>query len=583
MTTNLFDRFFRIDQFSGYAAQARARLLYRFTLILLVTYTLFITLAPDQSNVGTVLAGAIAQTDVAADNFVIGIIATYSFGLVTLLLLRAGRTNTAAYTLLATQFFATIWLSFNVSFNQPESSGLLAAWIVIAGLFLYQRGVILGFVSCVAFVVIGQYTALGSNVPLRMGSLFTVIIVLFGISVLVYLFIRFSKLETIDARASVAEERLKLASITTQIAGLISRHQALSSVLDTTINAIVSGYPIVYHAQIFLIDASGENAKLAASTGEVGQLLLKRQHSLPVGSQSVIGRVTATGQTVIARAGAPDGIHKYNPLLPETLVEVAFPLRIGDRVIGVLDVQSRELESFLEPEIPVFEALADTVAVAIDNARLYDERERQLIENRGLVDQMQGAMGEVERLNRQLTGMAWMDFLQGGRDRVNLDYAPARGLSTNAVWTPTLREAATSGAIVQHNADNQQIVSVPVRVRGVVIGAAEFVVPGGALTPDELALAQSVIERFGAAAEALRLYEDAQRATMQEQRVNDIAARYQQVNNVDDLLSITVAELSQTLGAKRGAIRLGRLTPETAGSPAKPNGTNGAGRQGGQS
>ena len=85
----------------------------------------------------------------------------------------------------------------------------------------------------------------------------------------------------------------------------------------------------------------------------------------------------------------------------------------------------------------------------------------------------------------------------------------------------------------------------------------------------------AVNERFSLAAENARLYEDAQKATLQEQRVNDIAARYQQVTSIDELLSITVAELSETLGARSGAIRLGRLETDAPEDDAETVSQNG--------
>jgi hypothetical protein len=203
--------------------------------------------------------------------------------------------------------------------------------------------------------------------------------------------------------------------------------------------------------------------------------------------------------------------------------------------------------------------------VAINNARLYEERERQLAENEALVAQMQSAMTEVERLNQQLTGLAWAEYLRPQQDAVNLDYTGGAEVQPNSMWTPTLLEAVESGAVVQRQEGDEFVVSLPVRVRGVVIGAAEYVFPRP-VEPETLGLLQTALDRFSTAAESLRLFEDAQRATAQEQRVNDIALRYQQVTGIDELLSLTVAELSQTLGARAGSIRLGRLQPETNGA-----------------
>ncbi len=79
-------------------------------------------------------------------------------------------------------------------------------------------------------------------------------------------------------------------------------------------------------------------------------------------------------------------------------------------------------------------------------------------------------------------------------------------------------------------------------------------------TPEDVNLLQAVAERFGLAVENVRLYEETRQAAEQEQRINDIAARFQSVATVDELLRITLTELSDTLGAEGGSIRLGRFT-----------------------
>jgi GAF domain-containing protein len=97
------------------------------------------------------------------------------------------------------------------------------------------------------------------------------------------------------------------------------------------------------------------------------------RHSMAVGSQSVVGYITEVGEAYVAHDVGSDPLHKYNPLLPETQSELGLPLRLGDRVIGALDVQSTQSGAFSEDDITVLEILADQLAVAIHNARLFEQ------------------------------------------------------------------------------------------------------------------------------------------------------------------------------------------------------------------
>jgi PAS domain S-box-containing protein len=139
-----------------------------------------------------------------------------------------------------------------------------------------------------------------------------------------------------------------------------------------------------YHAAIFLLDEPGVNAVLREATGEAGAEMKRRSHSLAVGSRSIIGQVTANGETMVVNDTASDTIFRPNPLLPETRAETGLPLRIGSRIIGAIDIQATEPGSFKSEDIAVLEILADQVAVAIENARSYDLSQRAVEELREL-------------------------------------------------------------------------------------------------------------------------------------------------------------------------------------------------------
>lgn len=371
----------------------------------------------------------------------------------------------------------------------------------------------------------------------------------------VYLYLRLASAREQQGEVTATQSRLQLAQITTTIAARLDR-ASLPDLLNGAVDLIRDSYPDMYHVQIFLLDDTRQTARLAASTGEVGQLLLARAHALGVGSQSVIGQASETGQPVVARAGGRDSIHRRNELLPETAAEGAFPLRVGNQVIGVLDLQSRSAEAFTGEDAPIFQALADSVAIVIDNVRLNEETRTRLAENEQLLTEAQAAMHEVDMLNRELTDRGWQDFIRV-RHEVAFSYDGADSrLDEGADWTPGLNEAIEGGRAVQAETDDGNLIALPLRVRGQVIGALELEL---AEKPDQatLALLQQVIERLGVSLDSMRSFEQAREYAAQQERVSDISARYQQVNTVDDLLRITLDELSDTLGANRGAIRLG--------------------------
>ncbi|MBC7812193.1 MAG: hypothetical protein H7175_13645, partial [Burkholderiales bacterium] len=283
------------------------------------------------------------------------------------------------------------------------------------------------------------------------------------------------------------------------------------------------------------------------------------------------GRVTATNTPIVARADSTSTVHRRNEFLPATTAEAAFPLRIGPLVIGALDLQSTIVDTFREEDLPIFQALADNIAIAIDNARLFEEAEERVEENKRLVEQANTALRQVQRLNQRLTGRAWSDYVSDHQQArgVNIDFS-GNQMSTGMEWTRALSQTIQTNDLVQTQTDSgARVLAVPIRLRGQVIGAMEFELDGdNYLQPEQLELVQDVGELFSLSAENARLFEESQRNAQREAMVGEIAARIQSTNNVETMLSEAARGLKQTLKAERVAIRLG--TPS-----AVPNGANG--------
>jgi PAS domain S-box-containing protein len=133
-----------------------------------------------------------------------------------------------------------------------------------------------------------------------------------------------------------------------------------------------------YHSSIFLIDPLGKNAVLRESTGEAGAQMKSAGHKLAVGSPSIVGQATGKGVPVVIGDVTKEENYFANPLLPDTRSELAIPLKIGDKVLGALDVQSKLIDAFSPDDINILQVLADQIAVAIQNADLYTHTNQNL-------------------------------------------------------------------------------------------------------------------------------------------------------------------------------------------------------------
>lgn len=352
------------------------------------------------------------------------------------------------------------------------------------------------------------------------------------------------------------EARTRDLNATQEISRFAATQRDLQRLMDSVVNLIVQRFPNIYHAQIFLIDTDGQDALLRASTGPVGQELLRRGHRLGVGSVSVIGQVTSQGQVVTARDTAVSQVHKRNEFLPDTRAELAVPLRVGETIIGALDVQSRERDAFSEAQVAVLQTMSDQIAVAIQNARLYEDLSRRL--------------QDIEERNRAATLRAWQDFM---RERRAAEISREAGVASESDFSDLRQTALRTGEpIVGGTTPRQTIpVAVPIALRGQTLGVVEWEIPVGVLSEDRLELAKELAARLALSLDNARLFQESQRTAERERVVNTIVAKLTAQTNINDILQTAVREVGQALRAPQVSIRLETTRDQNGGSAAESN------------
>jgi GAF domain-containing protein len=185
--------------------------------------------------------------------------------------------------------------------------------------------------------------------------------------------------------------------------------RAAVSILDTDqllreiVNLITDRFGF-YYAAVFLADNTNKWAVLREATGNAGRVLKERQHRLEVGGQSMVGSVIQTRKSRIALDVGDEAVRFANPLLPDTRSEIALPLMVGSRVIGVLDVQSTQMAAFDATSAAVLQSMADQIAIALSNTMLFQQtqaglqRTRQLYEASTAISNAADARGILQEL-----------------------------------------------------------------------------------------------------------------------------------------------------------------------------------------
>jgi len=393
---------------------------------------------------------------------------------------------------------------------------------------------------------------------------FPLFVTIFVLGILVRYFI-----DTLERYTRSAQRSSQLLRTSSTIGAAATQISELKPLFDRVINLIQQQFDY-YHVQVFLVNAAGDQAVLIASTGDIGVRLLSRNHQLAIGSQSVIGQVTMLGDAVIARDTDRDEVHYRNELLINTRSEVALPIRDGDVVVGALDVQSVQTNAFDRDDVQALQVIADFLGSAVRNSAQFEEQARVSHENEALLREAENNIRTIQRLNRELTRATWDEFAanEGTVTGVSLEQ---NRLTETRDWTTGLQTASSERRTVLTTDGSHHMVAVPLTLRGEVIGAIE--IEGGQQNdPAMVSMIEEVAQRLAISLENARLYEDSREATAQEQFINALAARYQSTSSVDELLRVTLLELSETLGAQGASIRLGKLENSENGVSGKTNG-----------
>ncbi len=181
-----------------------------------------------------------------------------------------------------------------------------------------------------------------------------------------------------------------------QITSILDRNRLLPAIT----RAIQEGFDY-YSVLLFLADPANEALQLVAIAGGF-EALLPQDYTQPMGV-GLIGKAGKTGRSLMVNDVAQNW--RYIPGVPEVQVhtrsELCVPLKLANRVIGVLDVQETRADAFDETDVLALETLADQIAVAIENARLYEESLRHA-EELALIHNVDVAITSVLDLNEVL-------------------------------------------------------------------------------------------------------------------------------------------------------------------------------------
>jgi GAF domain-containing protein len=314
-----------------------------------------------------------------------------------------------------------------------------------------------------------------------------------------------------------------------QAAAYVAREAAAIQDLERLLNEMVTlisdrfGF---YHVGIFLVDDAGDYAVLRAASSKGGQRMLERSHRLKIGQAGIVGHAARTGEPRLTLDVADDLLFQVSPELAYTRSEMALPLKVRGRVIGVLDVQSEEEGAFTEEDLAILLTLTDQLALAIENTRLLRESGDHIRE----VERLLGRYRKDSWRALALQKKGWTYTYDG------VDVLPKQPAAPNG--------------------DDPHFV-VPLHLRDEPIGQLGITMEGREPTADDVALARSIANQTSLALESAWLFQEAQRRATRDQLSSEISARLRASLDIDSVLQTAVREIGERLHLADVQVRVG--------------------------
>ena len=356
--------------------------------------------------------------------------------------------------------------------------------------------------------------------------------------------------ELVKSRTQDLEHRSTQLQVAAEVARDATSARELDDLLNRAVNLIRDRFGF-YHAGIFLVDEVGEYAVLRAATGEAGRQMLEQGHRLKVGEVGIVGYVAGRGEPRIALDVGADAVHFENPLLRETRSEMGLPLRLGERVIGALDVQSQEEAAFDEGDVAVLQTMADQLAIAIENVRLLHDMQQTVRELEVAYGRhTQEAWHAVGRTSRQPHGYRYRRM--GVEPVADLPEEGRPAWLEGRTMTQTIQPDAGRGG-----QDGMNIAAVPIKFRDQVIGVFNIRSTTETISTEAISLIEEVADRLALALENARLLEETQQRAKRDRLIADITAQVRSSMDPEIILQTAVRELGTALGTDRAFVRLG--------------------------
>ena len=386
-----------------------------------------------------------------------------------------------------------------------------------------------------------------------------------------------------------AQYRSELLQAAAKVSSAASSIIDIHELINTSVNLIRDHFDF-YYVGLFLVDEAKQWAVLRAGTGDAGRLQIENNHRLQVGSESMIGWSIANRQARIALDVGEEAVRFQNPYLPDTHSEMALPLISRAEALGALTVQSVKRNAFSKEDITLLQTMADQLANALSNARLFEESETRLRETQAL-QQLSQKLARTLEVSEILQIFFQACTQEIGFEYVQLDLVDKtqhivkaidgigvpksqferaiKSLDSQDIMADIIRTGQTEVITGWDNRFDKEIfeteghsnwmrIFTPVTLRHENIGLVEAGFKDKRATIDEtqIRLLNAFINQMALALDNAQRYDASQKRAQREALIKEITTKVRASTDLDTILQTTVKEVGKAVNGHRTYIQL---------------------------
>jgi len=361
-----------------------------------------------------------------------------------------------------------------------------------------------------------------------------------------------------------------------EIARDISGSLNIDELLIKAVNLIRERFDF-YHASVFLHDLPGEFAVIRESTGEAGAQMKRAGYKIGIGSKSIVGFVSSKGELLVVNDTAKDATYFANPLFPDTRAEVAIPLKVGDRILGALDVQSEKPYAFSDDNLRSLQILANQIAVAVVNTELFAETQEHLSQHR-LLHHITTTVASGTTLEEALeSAVNGLQVTLGGdrvtillvdREKKNLEVKASMGYTDEITkvriaigsgvtgWAAShkrplrIKDVTTDARYIQVSSNTRSELAIPLIYRNELLGVlnveSEQV---DAYTENDEEMLGTLGGSLAAIIANARLLEQIRVQAERERLIYEVTSKIRRSTDIQSIMMTTASELTRITGS----------------------------------